>query len=113
MIPVRTITLVLSIVCLVVPAWADDKVSEDAYDRGDYATAWHELLPLAVQSHAVAQVLLACSMTATGIMSKLISSTGWRSKAGAVLREHVVEKMPPAKIAEAQKLAQEWQPKGK
>ena len=58
MIPVRTITLVLSIVCLVVPAWADDKVSEDAYDRGDYATAWHELLPLAVQSHAVAQVLL-------------------------------------------------------
>jgi hypothetical protein len=42
MIPVRTITLVLSIVCLVVPAWADDKVSEDAYDRGDYATAWHK-----------------------------------------------------------------------
>jgi hypothetical protein len=42
-----------------------------------------------------------------------ISSTGWRSKAGAVLREHVAEKMPPAKIAEAQKLAQEWKPKGK
>jgi hypothetical protein len=49
MIPVHTIPLMLSIVCLVVPAWADDKVGEDAYDRGDYATAWHELQPLAVQ----------------------------------------------------------------
>jgi hypothetical protein len=39
----------LSIVCLVVPAWADDKVGEDAHDRGDYATAWHELQLLAVQ----------------------------------------------------------------
>lgn len=55
----------------------------------------------------------ACSMTATRIMSKLISSTGWRSKAGAVLREHVADKMTPAKISEAQRLAQEWKPKGK
>ena len=80
MIPVRTIILVLSIVCLIVPAWADDKVSEDAYDRGDYATAWHELLPLAVQSHAVRRSYSACSMTATRIMSKLISSTGCAAK---------------------------------
>ena len=49
MIPVNTIPLMLSIVCLVVPAWADDKVGEDAYDRGDYATAWHELQSLAAQ----------------------------------------------------------------
>jgi TPR repeat protein len=34
-------------------------------------------------------------------------------KAGAVLREHLAEKTTPAKIAEAQKLAREWKPKGK
>ena len=34
-------------------------------------------------------------------------------EAGAVFREHLPEKMTPAKIAEAQKLAREWKPKGK
>jgi hypothetical protein len=34
-------------------------------------------------------------------------------KDAGILRESLVEKMTPAQIAEAQKLAQEWKPKGK
>ena len=49
------IALVLSIVCLAAPAWADFKAGEDAYHRGDYATALREWQPLAEQGHAVAQ----------------------------------------------------------
>ena len=32
------IALVLSLVCLVVPAWADYQAGMDANNRGDYAT---------------------------------------------------------------------------
>ena len=47
--------LVLSIVCLAAPARADFKAGENAYHRGDYATALREWQPLAKQGHAVAQ----------------------------------------------------------
>ena len=49
------VALVLSIVCLAAPAWADFKAGENAYHRGDYATAMREWQPLAKQGHAVAQ----------------------------------------------------------
>ncbi len=41
------IALVLSIVGLVVPAWADVQTGKDAYNRGNYATALREWRPLA------------------------------------------------------------------
>lgn len=50
-----TIALVLSIVCLAAPAWADFKAGEKAHHRGDYATALREWQPLAKQGQAVAQ----------------------------------------------------------
>jgi TPR repeat protein len=49
------VALVLSIVCLAAPARADFKAGENAYHRGDYATALREWQPLAKQGHAVAQ----------------------------------------------------------
>jgi len=49
------VALVLSIVCLVAPAWADFKAGENAYRHGDYATALREWQPLAKRGHAVAQ----------------------------------------------------------
>ena len=55
---VRAIVLVLSFVCLAVPAWADFQAGKDAYDRGDYATALNEWRPLAEQGHADAQTNL-------------------------------------------------------
>ncbi|HEV8328574.1 MAG TPA: tetratricopeptide repeat protein [Nitrospiraceae bacterium] len=50
-----TLALVLSIVCLAASARADFKAGENAYHRGDYATALREWQPLAKQGHAVAQ----------------------------------------------------------
>ena len=52
------IALLLSLVCLVVPAWADYQAGMDANKRGDYATALREWRPLAEQGHAVAQYSL-------------------------------------------------------
>jgi hypothetical protein len=50
---------VLSFVCFTAPVWADNKAVKEAYDfaleRGDYATAMHELRPLAERGLAVAQ----------------------------------------------------------
>jgi len=39
------IALVLLIVCLVTPAWADFQAGMDAYNRKDYATALREWRP--------------------------------------------------------------------
>jgi TPR repeat protein len=50
-----TITVVLSIFCLAVPAWADFQAGMTAYDREDYATALREWQPLAEQGDALAQ----------------------------------------------------------
>ena len=49
------IALVLSIVCLAVPAWADSQAGVDAYTHGDYATALREWQPIAEQGDAAAQ----------------------------------------------------------
>jgi TPR repeat protein len=52
------VALVLSILVLTAPAWADFKAGMDAYHRNDYATALHEWQPLAEQGQAVAQYQL-------------------------------------------------------
>jgi uncharacterized protein len=49
------VALVLSMVCLVVPAWADFQAGMDAYNRGDFTTALREWQPLAEQGDARAQ----------------------------------------------------------
>ncbi len=49
------IALVLSIVCLAMPTWADFQAGLEAYNRGDYMTALREFRPLADQGGASAQ----------------------------------------------------------
>jgi TPR repeat protein len=57
--PLRfTSTLVLSMVCLAVPAWADYQAGMNAYNSGDHATALREWRTLAEQGDADAQVNL-------------------------------------------------------
>ena len=56
--PRISIALVLSIVLLAAPAWADFKTGEKAYQSGDYATALREWQPLAEQGHAGSQYQL-------------------------------------------------------
>ena len=58
MLPQFIIPLVLSVVFLATPTWSDYKAGEDAYNRGDFATALREFRPLAEQGDASAQVNL-------------------------------------------------------
>ncbi len=78
------IALVLSIVCLAAPAWADFQAGVDAYELGDYATALHEWRPLADRGVAEAQynlgVLYARGMVCRRTLSRLISGTTWRQR---------------------------------
>lgn len=46
---------VILLVSLSAPAWADLEEGVAAYERGDYATAYREFLPLAEQGYARAQ----------------------------------------------------------
>jgi len=47
-----------TVLLLAAPAWGDWDDGQDAYDRGDYETAFEELLPYAKQGNAGAQVIL-------------------------------------------------------
>ncbi|RPH80794.1 MAG: sel1 repeat family protein [Nitrospiraceae bacterium] len=188
-----SVALVLSIVHLATPAWADFKAGEKAYQSGDYATALRQWQPLAeqghagaqynlgllyangkgvqkddtqawqwyekaaVQGHADAQVNLgmlydygrgvpqdfkkavywyrlsahqgnALAQRRLGLMYErgdevpqdYVKAYMWYSlgsangvEAGIRLRDALAKKMDPDQIAEAQKLAREWKPKGK
>ena len=53
-----SIVLVLSLTCVAAPTWADYSAGEEAYSRGDYATAFRELNPLAANGDARVEYLL-------------------------------------------------------
>ena len=152
--PLRfSIALVLSLVCPVVPAWADYHAGIAANNRGDYATALREWRPLAEQGHAVAQYSLGLLYAngqgvpkddaqarqwyekaaaqgsryvqgwlgliyanGRGMPQDLVQAHLWLSMAAAQgnkmarqERNKVIMKMTPAQVAEAQRLAQEWE----
>ena len=187
------VALVLLIVCLVVPAWADFQAGMDANNREDYATALREWRPLAEKGDALAQYNLGVLYRkGRGVPQDDVQARGWYAKAAAqgqakaqfnlgtlyfngegvpkdyqqalrwfrlaadqgealaqtkmavmydegqgvpknivqaykwyslaatngdkpasLLRDSLANQMTPAQIAEAQKLAQEWKPKGK
>lgn len=53
-----TIALVLLVACLAAPASADYSAGEEAYYRGDYATAFRELTPLAESGDVFSEYFL-------------------------------------------------------
>ena len=76
--------LVLSIVCLPSPAWADFETGMDAYNRGDYATVLNELRPLVEQGDAVAQNNLgAVYYNGQGVPQDYVQARQWFEKAVA------------------------------
>ena len=78
------IAVVLSIVCLAVPAWADYKAGEDASNRGDYATALREWRPLAEQGDARAQYNLGVLYRkGRGVPQDDVQARRWYEKAAA------------------------------
>jgi TPR repeat protein len=78
------VALALSIVCLAAPAWGDFKAGEDAYHRGDYATALREWQPLAEQGQAVAQYQLGLLYAnGQGVTKDDAKARQWYEKAAA------------------------------
>ena len=78
------LAIVLSIICLVAPTWADFKAGENAYHRGDYATALHELRPLAEQGLAAAQFKLGLLYAnGQGVPKDDVQARQWYEKAAA------------------------------
>ncbi len=96
------------------------------YDRGrgvprDYAEAarWHRLA--AEQGHAGAQTVLGVMYEyGEGVPQDDVQARMWLNLAAAqgdelarINRDRLAERMTPAQLAEAQRLAREWTPKGK
>ena len=78
------IAVVLSIICLAVPTWADYKAGEDAYNRGDFATALREWRPLAEQGDARAQYKLGVLYRkGRGVPQDDVQARQWYEKAAA------------------------------
>ncbi len=107
---------------LTAPAWAGFYEGVAAYQRGDYATALREFRPLAERGIAIAQRNLGV-MYIQGVTLDFVQAYKWLNIAAssfppgkqrdrtAKIRDIVAEKMTPAQISEAQKLAREWRPK--
>ena len=78
------ITLLLSIVCLALPAWADFQAGLTAHDREDYATAMREWQPLAEQGDAPAQYHLGMLYhKGRGVPQDDVQARKWYAKAAA------------------------------
>lgn len=79
-----TMTLVLSIFCLAVPAWADFQAGMTAYDREDYAAALQEWQPLAEQGDALAQYHVGLLYhKGRGVPQDDVQARKWYGKAAA------------------------------
>jgi TPR repeat protein len=79
-----TIVLVLSIVCLVGPAWSNFETGMDAYNRKDYATALREWRALAEQGDAEAQDFLGTLyFKGWGVSQDYAKARQWWEKAAA------------------------------
>jgi TPR repeat protein len=78
------IILVLSIIWLATPAWADFDTGMDAYERGNYATALSEWRPLAEKGDAHAQLYLGVLYhQGRGIPQDYAKARMWYVKAAA------------------------------
>ncbi len=109
---------------LTAPAWAGLDEAEAAYQRGDYATAIGEFFSPTKEGIADAQHNLGLMYgNGQGVPEDYVQAHMWFNLAASRYppgeyrdisvksRDIVVEKMTPAQISEAQKLAREWRPK--
>jgi TPR repeat protein len=98
-------------------AHADFQAGVDAYDRKDYATAFKEWQPLAEEGDALAQYNLGVMYAnGQGVPQDYIQASMWVNLAAAQGQEEAVKGreiltkgVTSNQIAEAQRLAREWQ----
>ena len=103
------------------PEGTDFHVGVEAWGRGDYDTALREFRLLANQGHAQAQVnLRIMSSQGRGVPKDSVQAYVWytlaasqRDDLAGKFKNHLGKSMTPAQLAEGQRLAREWKPKGK
>ena len=79
-----SVVLALSILCIVIPAWADFQAGMDANNLEDYATALREWRPLAEQGDALAQYNLGLLYRkGRGVPQDDVQARQWFAKAAA------------------------------
>ena len=93
---------------------ADFDAGVVAYERGDFATAMREMLRLASGGDAQAQYNLGLMYdNGDGVPQDYVQAHMWYDIAGVAVaakyRDFVAREMTPDQIAEAQRLAREWQ----
>ncbi len=115
----RTATMLLAVVVVLVaaPAWAADfEAAKEAHERGDYETALKELRPLAEQGDAMGQANLGLMYAkGHGVPQDDVQAHMWLNLAAVrgletarTLRDRLAEKMTPAQLVDAERLAREW-----
>jgi len=112
-------TLVLLLVSLGA-AQADWRSAMSAYDQGDYRTAFTEFEQLAHQDDPDAQYMLGRMYArGQGVVQDYVQAHKWFNLAASRghrdaprARDDIAQRMTPNQIAEAQRLAREWQPGG-
>ncbi len=103
------------------PAETDFELGVDAWDRGKYETALKEFRLLAEQGHTEAQMNLGIMYSqGQGVPKDDVQAYGWYTLAGGQgndlagkFKDYLGEPMTLHQLAEAQRLAGEWTPKGK
>ncbi len=102
------------------PEGTDFEVGVEAWGRGDYDTAVREFRLLAEQGHAQAQVNLGImSSQGRGVPKDSVQAYKWYTLAtgqgddlAEKFKNHLAKSMTLDQLAEAQRLARAWTPKG-
>jgi len=110
------VLVAMPVATLAAPAWTGFDEGLTAYERGDYATALREWLPLAEQGHAGAQNNLGLMYDkGQGVPQDHVQAHIWfnlaatqGNKQAAKDRDIVAKRMTPVDISEAQRLARKW-----
>ncbi len=77
----KRILVALLLLTLAAPAWAGWDEGVAAYERGDYATAFRELKPLAEQGDAQAQSVLGFIIRSRGVPQDYAEAVRWLRRA--------------------------------
>ncbi len=117
----RLSTRVAHFLGVTLPEETDFHVGVEAWGRGDYDTAVQEFRLLAEKGHAQAQVNLGIIYSqGRGVPKDDVQAYGWYILAGGQgndlaeeFKDHLEKSMTLDQLAEAQRLAREWKPKGK
>lgn len=116
------IILALSLLLHGMPAVADLESGLLAYERGDYHTALHALIPLGEAGEPHAQYILGRMFARGegGVLQDYVEAYKWynlaaarRQPLAAAAREALAQRMSTDQIAAAQALARDWRPLGR